>query len=234
MTPWVTRLTVRNQPSRAGAAVGKVSPGDRLVATGERGSVIERILLRGGLYETPYVEVVMDGGAKGYVYAGGLHELDTPSPAPVPQQPGRLEYDRFGSYDLTAWQETERTTTSEGDADIGKVHYRAGQRILEDEHYTTGEYGFGNRQRLTTVDGELLRERSFSWTTSDGEHRISEEITRYDTEPPRSYRREQLAAEHFSQLSELPTRVVGEWREQELPRLSPQATALPAVDTLNR
>lgn len=217
LTPWVDRLTVRDAPSSSGKRIGSVSAGDLLIATGSYGNDTEAVLLRGGLYETPFVEVTLADETQGYVYAGGVRELDAQQPEYSTDEL-TIAVPRFGTYRLREWRELSHIDVSEPEMDASTRIYRLAQRKLEDYRYSLGEMGYGRSLRLMSMDGEVLREYNFRWNNDGGgPSKLEELVVMHDSSPPRAYARKQQTSAHFAQLGGQPTRVVGEWEEVPLP-----------------
>ena len=212
---WVDNLNLRDAPSSSGKVIAKVPSGTTLTPTGRTSPPVESIVLRGGLYEEPWVEVRHAGDVVGWVFGGAVQRGGERKSAAV-QRAGVIDYDKLGRFDLSEWRKVSEDKIGEVEMDGVTVTYRKGDNQLELTESSIGEFYSGNEQRLLTSGGTLLRERRFSWTADHTGGRLEETVTVYTGESPVRYERKQTTQRHFSEFDKQPNRVVGAWREVEI------------------
>ena len=224
---WVDRLNVRSGPSSTADVVAKADARTALRPTGKVSDLTEAVVLRGGLYEAPWREVALEDGTRGWVFGGAVQPAGGPEATPA-QQPGVLDLEHFGRFDLSEWRDGGTKDISGEEMDAKVVTYRKADRRLELEESSMGEMYYGTRQTLRDGGGQVLRQRGFTWTSDPDGSRLRETVIDREGDRPRAFRREQIAHTHFYQLSESPSRATGAWEEIDLAeaeRLMPIAMA---------
>ena len=209
---WVQNLNVRATPSTKGEVVTIVQPTDALEVV-ERSAKAETIVLRGVMYEEPWIKVKTPNGAEGWVFGGALKREDEQKGNAVISKK-KFAFPVFGEYDLDQWQKlATKPGEDEGDFDTETSTYKRGKQLLEIYSYD-GEYGYGHIYKLKTSTGKVLKERHFSYSNDARE--ITETILDFTADPPREYSRSQPTKMSSFQLTSRPLMLTGPWTEKGL------------------
>ena len=138
---WVENLNLRESPSTSAKVITSVQPTDALERL-EQSAKSEAIVLRGVMYDEPWVKVKTAAGDEGWVFGGAVKRKDEIKG----NQPFTDEYFSFpvfGEYNLSGWRETSVIPgDDEGDFDRSTRKYKLGDHILTIYSYD-GEYGYG-------------------------------------------------------------------------------------------
>lgn len=207
---WVNRLNLRAQPEATAEIIAKLETHQTLLPTGNQSPQTEPVVLRGVLYEAPWIEVQIPDGRTGWVYGGAVRTKQESKGNP-PITAMRFSFPAFGGFDLNEWEKVSETPSdTEGDFDRLTVRYRQTDQQLEIESYE-GEYGYGYHYRLQDATGGLLMERHFRYDNFSLE--ITEEVVDHLGLEPKYFSRSQAVPLPYQQLNDRPMLLTGDWEE---------------------
>ncbi|MEO1262002.1 MAG: SH3 domain-containing protein [Bacteroidota bacterium] len=212
---WVDRLNIRSSPNTSGKVIANVTEQEALEFTGEKSKEIEEIVLRGVVYDEPWLMVKTKDGKEGWVFGGAVKRSgETKGNDPISDN--QFFYPHFGRFDLSTWKEVSTTDESGGDYTGTTKMYEKGGRLLQVVIGDTGEYGYSRRYKLMEANKKLLKERVFSVNADADFREATESVKVYTTNPPIEYKRSQKLELHHLRLNSLPMMVNGAWSESEL------------------
>ena len=209
---WVDNLNLRDQPSTNGKVITSVQPKDALERLEESGTS-EVIVLRGVLYDEPWIKVKTTAGDEGWVFGGAVKRKDElKGNAPIDEK--KFRFPVFGEFDLNEWTyESVQLDNDEGDVDGENNYYRRGDQTLLIRNYES-EYGYGYVYVLKTTSGQVLKERFFDFSNDVLE--MTETVKDYTTDPSREYSRSQKTKLASRQLNAKPVMLSGPWTEKNI------------------
>ncbi|TXF91747.1 SH3 domain-containing protein [Neolewinella aurantiaca] len=211
---WVDQLNVRDLPGTKGKVVARVTSKEPLTLTGETSPSAETIVLRGVAYNEPWYRITTADGKNGWVFGGAVKEKGAMKGNAVISNE-EFDFPVFGHFKLENWDLLSMDDSSEGDAEIKSRNFRAEDgRMLKIEEFEAGEHGYSVTHSLSDKQGNLLKERNFSFSTEP--NTIIEEVADYTDIPAKRYIRSQELDKHFMQLNERPLMVKGEWRSERI------------------
>ena len=206
---WVDRLNMRSFPNTSAEVVAKLETTTPLTPTGRQSEQAEAIVLRGILYEAPWIEVETAEGKSGWVFGGAVKaEGELKGNPPITEE--EFNFPAFGNFDLSEWEKiSEADGDEEGDFDRLTTRYRKDDQQLSIESYA-GEYGYGYSYRLEEAGG-LLSERHFRFDNM--ELKMTEEVVDHRGLQPKSFSRTQTSPLPYQQLNARPMILDGDWEE---------------------
>lgn len=209
---WVDNLNLRDNPSTSGKIIASVQPKDALERV-EQSATTEAIVLRGVLYDEPWIKVKTVAGEEGWVFGGAVKRKDElKGNAPIDEK--KFRFPVFGEFDLNEWTyQSVQIGDSESDVSGEMSNYRRGDQLLSIRNYES-EYGYGYVYTLKTTSGQLLKERYFDYSNDVLE--ITETVKDYTTDPAREYSRSQKTKQAARQLNAKPVMLSGPWTEKAL------------------
>lgn len=208
---WVNDLNVRAEPRAAAAIVTKVQPTDELKLTGKNSGAAEPIVLRGILFEEPWLEVALPDGQTGWVYGGAVRGADEVKGG-APLTSTTFNYPAFGNFDLSQWETLKKVELPGEDVMTVQRSYGRDDRTLVVEEYHS-EYGMGSSMTLRGGGGYLLKERVFKYDNLA--ETITESVTDHSGDVPVTYLRERPAPGPYQQLNAEPRMLTGNWTKKE-------------------
>lgn len=212
---WVDKLNIRDLPKLDGKVVAQAATQTPLRFTGEQSEASETIVLRGVVYQEPWMKVVTPEGTEGWVFGGAVkHEGEVKGNQPITDQ--TFSFPVFGSYDLADWKKLSTQETSE-EVDYQITTYQKGDQLLEITQADMGEFYYGWTYKLMNIiDKVVIKERQFSFTAQDPPFMLEETVKDYSTHPPMLYRRTQNLDQHYYRLNARPMMAVGPWEKSSL------------------
>ena len=202
---WVDKLNVRDNASLKGKTIASVDSDAALEFTGVKSGDVETIVLRGVAYEDLWYKIVTADGKEGWVF-GGAVKRQGESKGNVSITDTKFAFPYFGDFDLSTWKNLgTRTEGEEVDNEI--TSYQKGNRILEITSSDMGEMYYGYDYKLKDIDGNMIKERSFSF---NGNEKLLEEKVK-DYTIFTQYTRKQTLKKHWHQLNAKPVMVNGNW-----------------------
>jgi hypothetical protein len=208
---WVDKVNVRNAANTKGKVVGRIPAGEPMVYLGKKMNT-EEIVLRGVVYNEPWLQIRMKDGKEGWVFGGAVHRKQEVKGNP-PVSATKISFPHFGRYDLADWT---KISTKEGDSeevDQTITTYQQDSRLIEVDAYEIGDYGYGYTYKLMDVEKRILIERKFVCSADTELRTLEETVTSYMKSPTRIFTRKQNLENHFSQLNSKPVMVNGDWIE---------------------
>lgn len=208
---WVDKLSVRDTPSLKGKLIASLKTDDALEVTGEKSEQTEIIVLRGMVYNEPWINVTMPDGSNGWVYGGAVkHKDESKGNELITNQ--KFDFPYFGKYNLTSWEKSTAKDESGGDAEIETTVYKKDNQTLEVSIVEVGEYGYSRYYTLKDENGKVLKERAFNFSADIKE--MTETVKDFTTST--LYERKQKIGVHYAQLNAKPVMVNGSWNKSEL------------------
>ncbi|PPK86208.1 SH3 domain-containing protein [Neolewinella xylanilytica] len=214
LTAWVDGLFIRIRPERGATVVTQVAAGTPLTFTGGVSEDTEVLMMRGIVFEEPWLQVRTTEGAEGWVYGGAVQRTnDDRGMAYLSAE--RFEFPHFGTFDLRDWEKLPVKETSGGSATRTRREYRKDDRTLAIQRTEVGDYGLETNYILTDADGNDLKIRTLEFAV-DPRYRLTETVTDYTVSPPVRYRRVQDMPRHYTQLDAVPELATGAWETTTL------------------
>ena len=212
---WVDKLNIRAEANTKGKIVASVQSSDALEFTGEKSGASETIVLRGVVYDEPWLKVFTKNKTEGWVYGGAVKEKGS-SKGNAEISDTKFDFPHFGSFDLSAWEKLPVLSGEEGDAEFKTYTYKNKEtkKILESKKTELGEYGYYRNYKLLDENKKVLKEREFSFQASEGLNELNEVVKDYSTK--KQFERKQKVKKHFMQLNAKPEMVNGAWLTSEL------------------
>ncbi|MEL6660745.1 MAG: SH3 domain-containing protein [Bacteroidota bacterium] len=209
---WVENLNLRDSPSTSGKVIASVQPKDALERV-EQSATTEAIVLRGVLYDEPWIKVKTAAGEEGWVFGGAVKRKDElKGNAPIDEK--KFRFPVFGEFDLNEWTyQSVEIGDSEGDVNGENHYYRRGDQMLLIRNYES-EYGYGYVYVLKTTRDQVLKERFFDFSNDVLE--LTETVKDYTTDPAREYSRSQKTKLASRQLNAKPVMLSGPWTEKNI------------------
>lgn len=208
MEVWGIESNLRREPSTDGAVVLSVPFGERLELVAAPTETTSTIVIRGKVYQEPWLNVKTSTGETGWVY-GGTVKLPGQRKGNAFPAAGIVNFHYFGNANLSEWELLYVDTEGEEVDQETKV-YRNGELLLELTDYSVGEFTYGTTQKLMDADRKVLMERSFTFET-DPTFTLTETASNYKSEPAEHFRRTQEIDQHYYQLNDRPLMVNGKW-----------------------
>ncbi|MEO0470396.1 MAG: SH3 domain-containing protein [Bacteroidota bacterium] len=214
---WVDQLNLRDAPATTGNIVGSVDSQTPLSLTGEQSPEPKLMVLRGKTYQDSWYKVKTAENQEGWVYGGAIRKAGEEKGNGIISET-QLDFEHFGKFDLTQWEEVKSGHEAGGDAEIEITRYQKGEQKLEVSYSEMGEYGYSRHFKLMEKDGTLLKERRFSFMFGDPSGRDAEEsVIDYTINPAMEYTRKQHISQDQMYLGLKPEMASTEWTQKELP-----------------
>ncbi|MTB52114.1 SH3 domain-containing protein [Lewinella sp. W8] len=207
---WVDRLNIRESPELKAKVVANISSKNPLLFTGKQSDHTETVLLRGVVYEAPWLEVKTEDATPGWVFGGAVKMVGEEKGNPE-QDPEYVQYPYFGTFDLSEWNKVSGGEESGGDATTETTVYERGGQTLTITFTDVGEYGYSYSYVLAEGE-ETLRTRLLDFSTDDG-LLLMEQVVNYQEDPAVEYRRTQILKKHPMLLGGKPIMVNGPWNQ---------------------
>lgn len=211
VTAWVDGLFVRAQPQQGSEIVTQVAANTPLTYTGEASEAPEVLMLRGVVFEEPWLQVRTATGEQGWVYGGAVQRRGEERGDGY-RSATRFAFPHFGTYDLTGWKQLPGTEASTENARRVRSVYEKDDQRLAIQRTEVGRYGYETNYVLTNTEGKERKVRTLVFEV-EPRYRLIETVTDYTLSPPIRYRRSQLMPRHYSQLDAVPEMATGEWTE---------------------
>ena len=212
---WVDKLNIRDTPSLKGRSVTSAQSDEALTYKGEKSDKTEMIVLRGVLYDEPWLKVETKNGEEGWVFGGAVKAPNESKGNEIISDTD-FDFPHFGNFDLKEWKNLGTKDESGGDADINTTTYKRRSLTLEFSKVEVGEYGYQRLYKLIDANGKIVKERAFKHMADYQFGEMIEEVKDYTVSPAVRYKRSQIINKHYSQLNSLPLMVNGDWVQSEL------------------
>lgn len=206
---WVDKLNIREAPNAKGKIIAEAASGEALTFTGERSPKSEEIVLRGVVYDEPWLQVTTAGNETGWVFGGAVKRKDEKKGNAVITN-DKFDYPRFGLVDLTTWKKLGTKTEGE-EVDYTITTYEKGGQLIEITDSDMGDYHYGKTITIMDNQKKVLKTRKFSFTADTEFRELSETVEDYTAEPATVFSRKQRIKTHFQGLNARPQMVNGEW-----------------------
>lgn len=206
---WVDRLNVRDAPNPGAKVIANVSSKNPLWFTGKVSEGTESFLLRGVVYEAPWLEVKTEDATPGWVFGGAVKMAGEAKGNP-PLDPEYLQFPYFETFDLSQWEKVSDGKESGGDATTETAVYERGGQSLTVTYTDVGEYGY-SYSYVFAEGAETLRTRLLDFSTDRG-YLLTEKVIDYRAAPPVAYVRTQTLKKHPVLLGGKPQMVNGDWK----------------------
>ena len=214
VTAWVDGLFVRAQPQQGSEVVTQVAGNTPLTFTGEASEESEVLMLRGVVFDEPWLRVRTATGEQGWVYGGAVQRKGE-ARGDGYRSATRFAFPHFGTYDLTGWKQLPGTEASTENARRIRSVYEKDDQRLSIQRTEVGRYGYETNYILSDTDGKEKKVRTLVFEV-EPRYRLIETVTDYTVSPPVRYRRSQLMPRHYSQLNAVPEMAAGNWTEVSL------------------
>ena len=214
VTAWVDGLFVRAQPRQGSEIVTQVAANTPLTFTGEASDEPEVLMLRGVVFEEPWLQVRAATGEQGWVYGGAVQRKGEDRGDGY-RSATRFAFPHFGTYDLADWKKLPGAEASTENARRVRSVYEKDNQQLAIQRTEVGRYGYETNYVLSDEDGKEQKVRTLVFEV-EPRYRLIETVTDYTISPPIRYRRSQLMPRHYSQLDDIPEMATGEWTEVKL------------------
>ena len=211
---WVDGLFLRAEPEQGATVLTQVAAATPLTYTGESSSGSEILVLRGIVFEEPWLKVRTADDQEGWVYGGGVRRAEE-SRGSGYRSAAQFDFPHFGNFNLSGWKQEPTTETSGGDATRTRTVYTRSDQNLAVQLTEVGEYGYEINYILTDAAGNDLKTRTLIFEV-DPHYRLIETVTDYTVSPPIRYRRTQQMPTHYSQLNTIPQLATGDWTSTTL------------------
>ena len=206
---WVDKLNIRDSPSLDGTSITSVQSNDALEFTGIKSDQNEFIVLRGVLYEEPWLKIITPDGKEGWVF-GGAVKLKDEKKGNGPVDDLIFDYTHFGSFNLTKWKKFDTKSREGGDVTTDSGKYSNSKQIIEFSN-SRSAYTYGTSHSLYDNNKKLLKKRDFHCSLDIS--KMDETVIDYTSTPPKKYMRSQKLPKPIYELNERPNRVNGKWEE---------------------
>lgn len=213
--PWVDNVNVRERPATDARIITRVAEGQALEFTGQQTDDKTAVVLRGVVYEEPWLEVVAPNNeGTGWVHGGTVKRANEKKGNPVITDT-KFQFPHFGTYDLTDWEQMPNVAHSGGDATIVVQTYERDGTELTIDRTHVGEYGYTHTYTFRDPDGNVALERTLKYDAVD-DRTLTETVTNHIEKPAVRYVRSQKLPAGPLVLGGEPLMVNGEWTKTTL------------------